>query len=431
VFCVESSGVAKRVSGPSQGAPNTRYFLAWLRSAAEEQRAEAALTLAFAYRYVDGSHDLNGDLELCLAALLDDPSPRVRLSLARGLADVPNAPRHIVAALADDRPEIAATVLAQSPVLSELEIAHYALTGEEHVQLAIAQRAGLSPVAAECLTETAGPAVLTALARNETTLPRTVLSRIAERFRDDRRILAALLARPDLPAPVRYDLIEVAARLSAAVLVSSGLDAARIERLTRTAVERRVIAIACTHEAEEVSDLVRHLRARGGLTIALLLRALASGETAFFEIAAAELARIGEARASALVREPGGSGFAALMRRAGFPNYCVALFQLALLLLQQNGVARRGRVLRPLVSRLIDACAAKSGPETGAVIATLRRLEKEAPLDEARILASGAAELEPPGGEPFRERLGPPRKRELLERLNSSGQDPAPLAMAS
>jgi uncharacterized protein (DUF2336 family) len=435
VFCVESSGVAKRALEPSQlEALDTRHFLTWIRSAAEEQRAEAAFTLAWAYRYVDDSQDLHRDLELCVAELLDDPSPAVRLSLARGIAGVPNAPRHIVIALADDRPEIAATVLAQSPVLSELEIVQHALAGEECVQMAIARRPDLSPRAAACLAEKAGPAVLAAMAINiATALPGAVLHRIAERFGKDRLILAALLARSDLPAPVRYDLIETAATLCAVAQVRSGLDAAPVERLIRMAVERRVISMASAHRAEDIRDLIRHLRVKGRLTTALLLRALASGETGFFEIAAADLANVDEARAAALVRDPRGSGFAALIRRAGFPSYCVALFRLALLLLEENGGARRGQVLRPLVSSLIDACAAKSGPENGAVVAILHRLEKEAALDEARVLARNAVPegSGPAADEPVRERLETPRKVALLDRLNAFDQGPAPLAMAS
>jgi uncharacterized protein (DUF2336 family) len=410
-------------------APNTRHFLIWIRSAVEEQRAEAALTLAWAYRYVDGSQDLHRDLELCVAALLDDPSPAVRLSLARGIAGVPNAPRYIVIALADDRPEIAATVLAQSPVLSELEIIQYALAGGECVQMAIARRTDLPPRAAACLAEKAGPAVLAAMVINvAAALPGTVLHRIAERFGKDRLILAALLARSDLPAPLRYDLIEAAATLCAAAQVDSGLGAAHVERLIRMAVERRVIHMACAQGTEDIRDLIHHLRVKGRLTIALLLRALASGETAFFETAAADLANLDEARAAALVRDPGGSGFAALIRRAGFPYYCVALFRLALLLLEENGCGSRGQVLRPLVASLIDACTAKYGPETGAVVAILRRFEKEAALDEARVLARSAASE---ADEPARERLETPRQVELLDRLNAFDQGAAPLAIAS
>ena len=93
-----------------------RRFLLWARSASPGARAEAISALARSYLYSDlDAQDLR-DAETALTAMLDDPSPLVRRALAEALANAPDAPRHVVVALANDQPDIAACVLARSPL---------------------------------------------------------------------------------------------------------------------------------------------------------------------------------------------------------------------------------------------------------------------------------------------------------------------------
>ncbi len=47
--------------------------------------------------------------------LLDDVSPKVRVTLAEALADDQNAPRPVILALTEDRIDIAATIVAALP----------------------------------------------------------------------------------------------------------------------------------------------------------------------------------------------------------------------------------------------------------------------------------------------------------------------------
>ncbi len=434
MFCVELSGVSKLALAPSQfEAANLRHFWTWIRSAAEEQRAEAALTLAWAYRYIGEPADLHGDLEPCVAALLDDPSPQVRRALAEGIADVPNAPSHIVIALADDRPDIAAAVLGRSLALTEMELARYALAGEECVQLAIARRADLSPVVAACLAEKAGPDVLAAL-----------VLELADRFAggrpsshrgacfgDNLPIRNAMLARTDLPALVRCDLIEAAMAARAAVLpvpisIRPASNAWSAPRWSVASFARPARAARRRFANSFVIFTAR------GLTVALLLRALASGETAFFEVAAADLSGLDEARVAAMVRDPNGTGFAALVRRAGLPSYCLALFRLALRALEGASFGSPGQVFRPVVTRLIDRCATEPEAAMGAVLVVLRRLEKEAALDEAREFAMNAASenLATPAEEQTPDIAAAPLAIKLLEQLNLLDTSPAPFAIA-
>ena len=81
----------------------------------------------------------------------------VRRALAEALASAQDAPRHIIAALASDLPEIAAIVLTRSPVLSDVELVACAAIGGELAQIALARRRALNADAAAPLGPARGP----------------------------------------------------------------------------------------------------------------------------------------------------------------------------------------------------------------------------------------------------------------------------------
>jgi uncharacterized protein (DUF2336 family) len=126
-----------------------RHFLDWVRTAPAGKRAEATAALARAYLYSNLSPDDAAAAEGAMLMLLDDASPLVRRSLADALAASPSAPPAVVLALAADQSQIAAPVLALSPLLVDADLVDAVATGDGDVQVAIASRAGLpSPVAA-------------------------------------------------------------------------------------------------------------------------------------------------------------------------------------------------------------------------------------------------------------------------------------------
>ncbi len=135
-----------------------RQLLAWARSAPPDHRAEAAAGLAGAYLGGELSSAERRDAETALMAMLDDPSPAVRRTLAEALADSPEAPRPVIIALANDGGAVAEAVLARSPVLADADLIDCAALGDEPVQTAIARRPYVSVATAGALAEIAGPA---------------------------------------------------------------------------------------------------------------------------------------------------------------------------------------------------------------------------------------------------------------------------------
>src|ERR1700691_2000288 len=130
-----------------------RDFLDWVRTAPASSRAEATSALARAYLYSDLSKDDLAAAEGAMLMLLDDPSPLVRRSLADALAASPSAPPAIVLALAADQPQIAAPVLALSPLFIDADLVDAVATGGGAVQAAIAGRAFLPRSVAAAIAE--------------------------------------------------------------------------------------------------------------------------------------------------------------------------------------------------------------------------------------------------------------------------------------
>src|SRR4029078_9381526 len=94
------------------------HFLKWVATARVAERSAAAAALARAYVDRDLPFEDRCAAEAALTLLLDDPSSKVGLALAETLSMSPHAPAQIVSALAADQPEVAAIVLARSPLFS-------------------------------------------------------------------------------------------------------------------------------------------------------------------------------------------------------------------------------------------------------------------------------------------------------------------------
>ena len=353
--------VCDREQSASPGADElsiVRRFLAWSQRADAGGRAEAASALARAFLYSDLGTALRREAELGLTALLDDPSALVRRALAEALAGAHDAPHHVILALACDQSEVSSVVLARSPVLTDAELVDCAAIGDARAQTVLARRPRLNVGVAAALAEIGEREAVIALAGNhEAELSPGVMRRIVERFGDDAEAREALLARPWLPSALRCDLVAATAKaLSDFVAGCAWMGAERARRIAREASEQGAICVARSSRPEEMRALARHLRERGTLTVALLLRGLLSGERALFEHALGELSGLPSARIAGFVGEPNSAGFAALYGKAGMPAHFLPVFRAALAALDDAPAAPGGALSCDLIERVIAAC---------------------------------------------------------------------------
>jgi uncharacterized protein (DUF2336 family) len=374
-----------------------RRFLSWAQRADASGRAEAASALARAYLYSELGAALRCEAAIGLTSLLDDHSALVRRALAEALADAADAPHHIVLALACDQSEVSSVVLARSPVLTDAELVDCAAIGDVHAQIALARRPRLGVSVAAALAEIGQREAVIALTDNlDADLSQGVLVRIAARFGEDAELREALLMRPSLPSALRCDLVAaVANRLSLFVSARDWLSAERAERIAREAAEQGAVSAANSSPNEEMRDLVRHLRQNGGLTIALLMRSLLSGNRALFENALVELSGLAAARVAGFMREPRSAGFAALYGKTGLPPHFLAVFRIALIALNEAQIAPGDQIARVLIDRVIAACDRIDSPDLDRLMSLLRRFEMEAAREEARIFVAESAASRP------------------------------------
>ncbi|MHB2168207.1 DUF2336 domain-containing protein [Alsobacter sp. R-9] len=362
-----------------------RRFLAWMKTAPAEARAEATGALARAWLYSEMDPHDRAEAEQALTVALDDPSPWVRQALAEAFGRASNAPQAIVAALAHDQSDVAAIVLSRSPLFDEAALVDHVATGDALVQTAIAMRAELPAPVCAAVAEVAELEAVTALAANASAaIPAFSLGRMVERHGDDPGLRDALMARDDLPTDVR---MAVVLRISEA-MASAG--DGRAERQQREASERAVLDLAARADDAEVTAMVRRLRSTGRLTAALVLAAVVDGDLRLPAAAFVDLTGMNRKRVDALLSEGRGAGFAALCRKAGLPETFVPVLEAALagrraILAHEFapvGAARRRRIA---AHTLRDATARGLDPE-GRAMLLLRRLESEAAREEARLV---------------------------------------------
>jgi uncharacterized protein (DUF2336 family) len=374
-----------------------RQFLQCTRTASPSESAEAAGALARAFLSGELPEPEREDARLTLTGLLDDSSPLVRRALAESFACAANVPHYMVLTLANDSSDVAAIVLACSPLLSDAELVECAATADSFAQSAIALRPWVSAPVAAALAEVGARKALISLAANPgAELLEFSVRRMIERCGHDPDLRAALLARPNLPASLRSDLAGAAAKaLAARVTEGARLTPERTRCLTREAREKANVKIAAetTGEANEMLNFVAHLRRSGQLTAGLLLRALLCGNKHLLETALCELSGLPMPRVMGLVAESKSAAFAALYRRAHMPERLLPAFIAGLEAVAKSrcGGPMNARLQGPIVASVLHACASFNHGELDQLIAALHRLEAEAARNEAREIRRATA----------------------------------------
>ena len=373
-----------------------RRVLGWMRQQPSEARARAISALARAYLSTALPAGARADALVAMTAALDDTALAVRRALAEALASAADAPRHIVAALAGDRAEVACPVLRHSPLLEDSLLAELARHGGLSEQIAIARRARLGARAAWAIADAGGRHAARALIENRrATLDAPTLRRLHDRFAADGAVREALGARGGLPAALRVDLaVASAVALTDFGLAHAWMEAGRAERLLRDSREQAIVQVARDCDPEELPALVDHLRTQGYLTVAVLMRALLSGDVSLFETALASTSGAPARRVAGFLADWRGRGFAAIYAKSGLPEAFLPAFRAALGALGA-GLAFTGEgVSQALALRAIETCQSLGDERLEPVLSLMWRLAGEGARDEAQTTAQDFVALE-------------------------------------
>lgn len=376
-----------------------KSFLKWSETAKTSERcmAASALTRAYASGRMDQSE--RQAAEAALALLLEDPSPKVRLALAEGLAVVAHAPRSVVLGLAADQIEVAGRVIALSPALADNDLIDIVASGRPALQQFVAYRRQLSVSVAAALAEVGeAQAVADMLDNSDVSIARISLRRIAERFGDDSEIRARLFDRTDLPCDVRQGLVErLGAALAGSDFVRSAIGGSRGRKITEEACMNATLRMAETVDADEIPVLVEHLRISGRLTPAFLIHALCAGNVDFFASAVVSLSGISDSRVRGILVDGRETAMRALYRSIGLGGDLAPVFVSATLIWRaasrSQASMNTGRVTNELIQR--HARDAERQPAVGELLRLVETLHlnwhRQASRDYAHALAAEAA----------------------------------------
>jgi uncharacterized protein (DUF2336 family) len=367
-----------------------RQFISWIRTAPAGERAEATRALARAWLISDLTEEDREAAEGALLMLLDDTSPLVRQAMAEVFARSTEAPAAIVQALSLDQPSVALPILEHSPLLIDADLVDIIATGDCQMQCAIARRINLPASVGAAIAEVGSASAALELIENaHAELAPFSWDRIVERHGHLAAIRESMLVLEDLPAATRVALVEkLSDTLAQFVVARNWLSPDRATRVASEARDRSAMNIAAHSRGDDISGLVRHLRATGQLTAGLILRALLSGNIDLFDQALAELSDLPRARVSALLHDRGGASLQALLRRAGLPESTFAAFRVALEAIHEVGfvdtIGGEARLRRRMVERVLTHC--ETAPEaTEPLLILLRRFATESAREEARM----------------------------------------------
>lgn len=268
------------------GGLQADYLYGLARRKDDESRRELgnAVTDLFADGHLSlREQDIVSDI---LITMLKQAERDLRRSIADRLAAMNQAPLRVVLYLSNDEIDVARKILAQSPVLEEMDLMLIIETQKSPYWQAIAERKDLKDAVIRALVETRDAGTAKVLVNNQdVTIPQDsfrVLSEIAKVAND---LCSPLLHRADLPKELVASIYEIAGQ--------------KIEDDMRETMDNESVARVSPHVADTIQEFVkaaqneydptdmmidaaRSLREKGRLSIDGMLQSLKNGQVASF-----------------------------------------------------------------------------------------------------------------------------------------------------
>lgn len=255
-----------------------------------------------------------------LRQIIHEVEMRVRRVLADRIAARQNAPRDLVATLANDVIEVAYPVLVNSPVLEDEDLIALILEHTARHQIAITKRADLSPAVSNQLAETGDPVVIRSLLENEgAAIGAETYARLVDWSQSMTDIQTPLAMRADLPPALAERMAGWVGEAIRTYLEDKMPDAgdsvvddavAEVVQSKPVAVE---VALAEPAGPEDGKGYLPHPR--------VLVRALENGDIFRFEEAFRDYTGLSEAGVTRLLYDAGVEALAIACKGSGIDRY--------------------------------------------------------------------------------------------------------------
>ena len=252
-----------------------------------------------------------------LRQLVHDVEKVVRHALADRLATFADAPRELVATLANDEIEVAHPILLHSEVLRDLELIEIVEHQSMQHQLAIAMRGSLSEAVTDSLVEVGDSEVVKTVIENlGAVISPATMATLVEESELVEAYQAPLLNRSDLPPRLAKQMYWwVSAALRKHIANNFDIDSAELDNRIVGAVKDLI-----GDDGDEIHDgidaLVDKVAESEKITPQLLIKTLRHGQIALFEAMLAKLVGLRKQLIRRFIFESGGEALAIACKSA-------------------------------------------------------------------------------------------------------------------
>jgi uncharacterized protein (DUF2336 family) len=254
--------------------------------------------------------------------LARDVEANVRASVSRGLRCSSRLPHDTALKLANDIDLVAMPLLAESLVLTDEDLVELVGRGSTARHETIAARPHVAETVSEALIDNAGESAVTVLMNNHTAkIADRGHDRAIVRFAGSDGVKQAMVARPTLPIGIAERLVTLVSKeLQQRLMRTHALSPALASDIVHRSREHAIIRLSMGSSEDELAEMVAQMHHNGRLTPTLILRAVCTGDIAFFEAAMAIKGDVPVANSQLLIHDPSGRGLAALYRKAVMPD---------------------------------------------------------------------------------------------------------------
>ena len=241
---------------------------------------------------IAGAPHIQQMLDSIFISLVTEAERDIRKRLAEKLAPAAWAPPALINALAEDDIEIALPIISESPVLKDHDLVRLLSIATLDHQIAVARRPKLSAVIVDIILQRQEPALLTALACNDTAEVSPLgMEKLVEASRRHAAMRSPLGRHPRLSSELAERLYAwVGQSLRAALVSRFRIDAEALDAAIAASVQDAHTDVETTAEADS-ERLIEKLDEAGELRPGYLLRALRERRLPLFVSALARLGR--------------------------------------------------------------------------------------------------------------------------------------------
>jgi uncharacterized protein (DUF2336 family) len=288
--------------------------------------------------------------------LARDVEAKVRASISQKLRRSPHLPRDVAKKLADDIDLVALPILAESLVLTDDDLADLVVRGSARRHATIAARPNLGEMVSDALITVADEPAVTVLMSNSTAnIAEHSLNHAVTRFAASDKVKQAMVMRRTLPITVSERLVALVSRqLQQHLVKMHALPPGLASDIVLRSREQAVIRLSMGSSEEELARMVAQMHHSGRLTPTLMLRALCTGDIAFFEAAMAVRGDVPIGNAQILIHDPSHLGLAALYRKAVMPEHLFEAICAAVEVVDETGFDGDPRDLERFRARVIS-----------------------------------------------------------------------------